>query len=921
VPDGGRPGAPPDARWARAAAALRRTGESLLVAAGLGALAVLLTWPAARRLGTAAHDLGDPLLTTWILAWDLHALATAPLRLFDANMFHPHRWTLAYTDHLLGIVPLALPAHLAGASPLLAHNIAWLLTFPLVGLTAFWLVRALTGHTGAALVAAVLYAFSHFRFGQLGHVQVLSHAGLPLLLLGLHRAATRGARWRDVWLAAGAFALQALSSGYHAVMAVLAVALYAAWLGAPASRPPLGRLVARGALAAGTVVVLLAPAFLPYQLVREEVGLEREWFEVAHYVARPASYLAAPAANRWLGALTAPFRRHEGVLFPGAVVLALAVPAAVAVWRRGRPPAVPRARWSRRLEWALAALLLLTLANWLLLGGFTLRLGPVRVSQNGFLQAWAVLAAILLIRRLVNRRAVPIPGLGWLRALGWPRVAGYYVALTLMAALASLGPRVELGHARVAHPVYQQLRAAVPGLVGLRVPARFGVLVTTGLAVLAGMGTAALARRLPPRWGPAAVLGLGVLGTVEAWSVPLPWKTVPPRPGPAEQWLAARPGGDAVVMLPMHDPRAGQRETLRLFGSIAHWRPLVNGYGGVVPADYPETVALLNTFPTSAAVARLRAIHVGYVVVELGAYPRAVRPAVEAALGALPPGVTRVADLDETVVFEVAAAPPPPDAGAPSVRARRLGRAGGPAAGSGEASGPDERAGAREGGGVDRAAPLQLVEALRDRQHRVEAVALRGQPLEPALLAVDQDDEVLDDQPRRLERLDRLELRGPVGDDVVDHHDALARAKGALHPPPGAVGLLLPARVDERPRARQAGRDREGEARVRDPRDAVGRQPTHLRRDQRPDLGEHVGVGDQDPEVDVEGRGDARLQDELPEADRLDLVEAPDQAPVRRGARAAGGRRAAAHAGISASRAAAAAAGSAAPVTGRPTIR
>ncbi|HET9315926.1 MAG TPA: hypothetical protein VFQ51_10070, partial [Vicinamibacteria bacterium] len=188
-----RPGA-----WPAARPGTRLRGESGLVLLLLVLLAILLTWPATAHLGSTVIDLGDPLLTTWILAWDLHALAVAPLRFFDANMFHPHRWPLAYTEPLLGLVPLAGVARLAGAGPLLAHNLLWLATFPLTGLAMFWLVRHLTGHSGAAALAAVLYAFSPFRFGQLGHVQILSHQWLPLMLLGLHRAARSGGAWKDV---------------------------------------------------------------------------------------------------------------------------------------------------------------------------------------------------------------------------------------------------------------------------------------------------------------------------------------------------------------------------------------------------------------------------------------------------------------------------------------------------------------------------------------------------------------------------------------------------------------------------------------------------------------------------------------------------------------------------------------------------
>ena len=338
APGAGLP-AVPGQGTARTARPGRILGESVLIGVILTALAVALTWPAAAHLSSAVSDLGDPLLTTWILAWDVHALTTAPLRLFDANMFHPHRWTLAYTEHLLGLVPLAGAARLAGAGPLLAHNLVWLATFPLTGLTMFWLVRHLTGHAGAAAVAAVVYAFSHFRFGQLGHIQVLSHQWLPLMLLGLHRAA-QGARWRDVWLAAGAFTLQALSSGYQAFIAAIAAMVFGAWLAIPATRPPLARLVARGALAAALVALLLLPFLLPYRAVRSEAGLVRSLDEAAQYAARPASYLALPASNRWLGDATARFRGDEGALFPGLVALALALGGGVLAW--GRPDTAVR---------------------------------------------------------------------------------------------------------------------------------------------------------------------------------------------------------------------------------------------------------------------------------------------------------------------------------------------------------------------------------------------------------------------------------------------------------------------------------------------------------------------------------------------------------------------------------------------------
>ena len=98
------------------------------------ALAILHTWPLATAPGTLSrNDNGDFILHEWIMAWVSHQVVTNPLHLFDANIFYPERYTLAYSDHLFVQSMLGAPLLWAGASPVLVHNLVLIAGFALTG--------------------------------------------------------------------------------------------------------------------------------------------------------------------------------------------------------------------------------------------------------------------------------------------------------------------------------------------------------------------------------------------------------------------------------------------------------------------------------------------------------------------------------------------------------------------------------------------------------------------------------------------------------------------------------------------------------------------------------------------------------------------------------------------------------------------
>ncbi len=107
----------------------------------------------------------------------------------------PRRDTLAYSEALLLPGIAVAPIVWMTKNPILALNILLLAGYVLSGLATFVLVRALTGRSGAALVAAVIFAIYPYRIEQFAHVPKQLTFWWPLALLAIHRLVNTP-RWR-----------------------------------------------------------------------------------------------------------------------------------------------------------------------------------------------------------------------------------------------------------------------------------------------------------------------------------------------------------------------------------------------------------------------------------------------------------------------------------------------------------------------------------------------------------------------------------------------------------------------------------------------------------------------------------------------------------------------------------------------------
>jgi hypothetical protein len=315
----------------------------------------------ARGIWGADHDGAHNL---WVLSWGLHALTTAPTRLFDANIFHPARDAFALSELRLADQLVFAPARALSGSPIVAFNVTLVCQLVFTSLGVAWLARHLVGGWRGAVLAGTMFGLSPTRLVHLDQSQLLSAGWTPLAVLFLDRFLDSRA-WRDVLACAACVVLQCLASFYLGYF--LAITMLA-WLGARVAADPRGvvRLdtLLKGAVALALAGSIVIPLAWPYLRVRAEygaLGMPRDFLERAS-AEGIVSYLAARPRSVLYGSLLMPPQpglAWEKWLFPGFLCLGLAI-LALAVTAR-------RADGARRRVWSLWALVTV---------GFVLSQGP-----------------------------------------------------------------------------------------------------------------------------------------------------------------------------------------------------------------------------------------------------------------------------------------------------------------------------------------------------------------------------------------------------------------------------------------------------------------------------------------------------------------------------------------------------------------
>ena len=320
-------------------------------------------------------------------------------------------------------------------------------------------------------------------------------------------------------------------------------------------------------------------------------------------------------------------RRHEwkrltAELSVCAILFGVAIlPIASAYYQTRRDQGLVRSRGSN-VEYAADVVSYLQIPQPLWAWGNVLESGPPELA---LFPGSTVLVLAFVAIVACGRRESPY---GPARDLGARRVVGVYLVIGVAAFCLSLGPEPSWsGRVLLTSGPYDWLLRIVPGLDGLRVPARMAAVVYLCLAVLAACGTSALLARLGRRFGAVLTLAIVSAVLVEGHPGTLPYARFVPEDdvdaSAAYDWLRDAPPGPAIE-LPVVDRDRLEVTLGYMVGTLRHHHPIVNGYSGYDSrlnsylAGTASPLSDLDYF--GEALRALRSLGVKYVVVHETAY-------------------------------------------------------------------------------------------------------------------------------------------------------------------------------------------------------------------------------------------------------------------------------------------------------------
>jgi len=571
----------------------KNTGINLLVLSFFILLSIIMLWPLPLHMADAFVSHVDPLLNTWIFDWDTYQMFKDPFRLFDANIFFPLKNTLAFSEHMIVLSLIAFPVSLVSGNPVLGYNFVQLLAYILCGFAVYLLVFDLTKNRIAAIIAGVIFAFSPYRFRQVGHIQNITVFWTPLSLLYLHKAIKKPS-WKYVLLFALFFVLQALSCGYLGVFLAIAVGIFVLYylLFMPrANIAPFFKKLVISAILSGLII---APFLVPYLQVKKEHRFERTVGSNIQFSANILGYATISRFNKnvfyeaqsvenrvAINLMNRGKLRPKGRgLFPGIMTILLATMAFLFPPYASRFP--NRIRTAEKTVNSLLLFVVGLTGIIILTKGLVFSVAGIKISLMHLTNP-LYLIIFLFIAKLVLSRFTLCNFDDEKNSSAIHK--NFYLFLGIFTCILTLGPKVfYITHDFGTGP-YMILYKNIVLFKGIRVPERFGIFVMLALSVLAGYGAAKVLAMIKLRG--KVILSCFILAFLvyEFICVPMPYEKISREPAEVYKWLASSKEEFAILEFPLIKL---QTNKYYMYWSILHRKNLANGSSGFNPPIFNQ---------------------------------------------------------------------------------------------------------------------------------------------------------------------------------------------------------------------------------------------------------------------------------------------------------------------------------------------
>jgi len=632
----------------------------------LAILTILMTYPLAFHLRDhLPSDLGDPLYPVWLIGHNLAKIKEGLTNYWDGRIFYPHTNTVLYSDYIPALSFMAILPAVVSKNLIFAYNFLWLLSFFLSGVSAYCLIFYLTRSRWAAFISSLIFAFSPVCFAHISHLELLFSAWLPFCFLFLHRYFEKPSL-ANLSLALFFLILQTLSCGHYGLFASFFLGIFGLILVFHKGYWSDLRFWLKTVSLVLVAALILIPFFLPYFPVHKKMEFKWTYNDVRHYSAEIQDYLAAPPWNVLWSHILKVKAPPERQVFLGFIPFLLLI-----LWmscRRSFEPVYQpffvkslKAWFSFRKKpghskkqsiflYILDIIIFLLFLDVLIIlttDGFEFQLGFFRFSSRRLINPSLILLVAGFLRlslypgwRQIKTRALEIwaknqkglkggqdsgPAKFESSPLSLTQInADLYLTMAILSWLFSFGPVISFQRIDLLTGPYNILYRFVPPFRLMRAPARFSIMVSLSLAVLAGLALASFLNSRKMAF-PKKTLLILIAGLIlfEQISIPLPLAPLPDKGRLPEiyQTIASLPAEKVLLELPLPDSRLNYyQEALPMYYSLFHRHRIVNGYSGFIPPAYSILQEAMESFPSEATLALLERLKIDLILVHTQGY-------------------------------------------------------------------------------------------------------------------------------------------------------------------------------------------------------------------------------------------------------------------------------------------------------------